>query len=93
MAKMGKALAFTAIGGMVAALSGCANEAQQPGAAAPGPAPAAAPAGAKHCCAPGKNTCAGKGFCKTADHACAGKNSCSGKGGCAPKDRSPDCPK
>lgn len=93
MAKISKALAFTAVGGILAGLSGCANEAQQPGAAAPGATPAAAPAGAKHCCAPGKNECSGKGNCKTADNACGGQNKCKGKGGCAPKDKDPSCPK
>jgi hypothetical protein len=36
----------------------------------------------KHDCA-GKNTCKGKGGCKTGDNGCKGKNSCKGKGGCA----------
>ena len=35
-----------------------------------------------HDCA-GKNTCKGKGGCKTGDNGCKGKNSCKGKGGCA----------
>jgi hypothetical protein len=37
-----------------------------------------------HDCA-GKNTCKGKGGCKTGDNGCKGKNSCKGKGGCAVK--------
>jgi hypothetical protein len=91
--QMGKALFLTAVGGIVAGLAGCANEQQQPGAAAPSATPAAAPAGAKNCCAPGKNTCAGKGGCQTKENACAGKNKCAGKGGCAPKNKPADCPK
>ncbi len=35
-----------------------------------------------HDCA-GKNSCKGKGGCKTGDNGCKGKNSCKGKGGCA----------
>ena len=41
-----------------------------------------------HSCA-GKNTCKGKGGCKSSDNGCAGKNSCKGKGGCAIKDGKP----
>ena len=44
--------------------------------------------GETHSCA-GKNTCKGKGGCKTGDNGCAGKNSCKGKGGCAMKDGKP----
>jgi hypothetical protein len=36
----------------------------------------------KHACA-GKNSCSGKGGCKTGDNGCKAKNSCKGKGGCA----------
>ncbi len=43
---------------------------------------------ADHSCA-GKNTCKGKGGCKSGDNSCAGKNSCKGKGGCAIKDGKP----
>ena len=43
---------------------------------------------ADHSCA-GKNTCKGKGGCKTGDNGCAGKNTCKGKGGCAIKDGKP----
>lgn len=35
-----------------------------------------------HLCT-GKNTCKGKGGCKTGDQGCRGKNTCKGKGGCA----------
>lgn len=41
-----------------------------------------------HGCA-GKNTCKGKGGCKSGDAGCAGKNTCKGKGGCAIKDGKP----
>ena len=41
-----------------------------------------------HGCA-GKNSCKGKGGCKTGDNGCAGKNSCKGKGGCSMKDGKP----
>jgi hypothetical protein len=44
--------------------------------------------GETHDCA-GKNSCKGKGGCKTGDASCAGKNSCKGKGGCATKDGKP----
>lgn len=37
----------------------------------------------------GKNTCKGKGGCKSGDNGCGGKNSCKGKGGCAVKDGKP----
>jgi hypothetical protein len=46
---------------------------------------------ADHSCA-GKNTCKGKGGCKSGDNGCAGKNSCKGKGGCAIKDGKPAHP-
>jgi hypothetical protein len=39
------------------------------------------PAKEAHDCA-GKNSCKGKGGCKTGDAGCKGKNSCKGKGGC-----------
>jgi hypothetical protein len=41
-----------------------------------------------HDCA-GKNSCKGKGGCKSGDNGCAGKNSCKGKGGCGVKDGKP----
>src|SRR5438552_18368669 len=44
--------------------------------------------GETHDCA-GKNSCKGKGGCKTGDNGCALKNSCKGKGGCAVKDGKP----
>ena len=44
--------------------------------------------GETHDCA-GKNSCKGKGGCKSGDNSCAGKNSCKGKGGCATKNGKP----
>ncbi len=44
--------------------------------------------GETHDCA-GKNSCKGKGGCKTGDGGCAAKNTCKGKGGCAMKDGKP----
>ena len=44
--------------------------------------------GETHDCA-GKNSCKGKGGCKSGDNGCAGKNTCKGKGGCAVKDGKP----
>jgi len=48
--------------------------------------------GETHDCS-GKNSCKGKGGCKTSENGCAGKNSCKGKGGCAVKDGKPVAPK
>ena len=48
--------------------------------------------GETHDCA-GKNSCKGKGGCKSGDAGCAGKNSCKGKGGCGMKDGKPTHPK
>lgn len=79
--KVGKALATTAMTGMLAALTGC-------GAPAP---PANAPAtdvpvvGEKNCCK-GRNGCKGKSGCKTETNAaCAGQNECKGKGTSCPR--------
>jgi hypothetical protein len=44
--------------------------------------------GETHDCA-GKNSCKGKGGCKSGDNGCQLKNSCKGKGGCAVKDGKP----
>ena len=48
--------------------------------------------GETHDCA-GKNSCKGKGGCKSGDGGCAGKNTCKGKGGCGMKDGKPNPPK
>ena len=77
--QMGKALAFTAVGGLVAGLVGCGSD--QKTADAPAGDATAAPAAAKECCK-NKNECKGKGGCKTDTNDCAGKNECKGKGGC-----------
>jgi hypothetical protein len=90
--QMGKTLALTAVGGMVAGLVGCGSAPTpptDPAAAAPGADPAAAvpSPGAKDCCK-GKNECKGKGNCKVEGaQDCKGKNECKGKGGC----KAPDC--
>jgi hypothetical protein len=79
--KIGKALAASAVSGMlVGVLSGCADN---PPAKAPDSAtPATA---AKNCCT-GKNTCKGTSGCKAGDNAsCAGQNACKGKGTSCPK--------
>jgi hypothetical protein len=44
--------------------------------------------GETHDCS-GKNSCKGKGGCKSGDNGCAGKNTCKGKGGCGMKDGKP----
>jgi hypothetical protein len=80
---LGKTLAMTAVGGMLAALAGCGNS---PDAAAPkAPSTDVAPPTDKNCCK-GKNDCKGKSGCKAGDNAsCAGKNDCKGKGTSCPK--------
>ena len=84
--QIGKTLALTAVGGMVAGLAGCGGSAPAPTdpAAAPAAEPASAmpTAGAKECCK-GKNECKGKGGCKVEGaNDCKGKNECKSKGGC-----------
>ena len=66
--QIGKALAFTAVGGMVAGLAGCGTPAAAGGepATSPEEAAAAATAGANDCCQ-GKNECKATGGCKAAD--------------------------
>ncbi len=78
--KLGKALAMTAVTGMIAALTGCAGNAAE----AKDPSTNAAPPTAKDCCK-GKNECKGKSGCKTETNAsCAGQNECKGKGTSCP---------
>lgn len=81
--QMGKALAFTAVGGLVAGIAGCAGEQAKTDAPAGGTAePAATPAGAKACCK-GQNECEAKGRCAVeGKNGCAGQNKCKGQGGC-----------
>ena len=81
--KLGKALATTAMTGMLAALTGC-------GAGEPAPAKTPAtdmPAAAgDHNCCKGKNACKNKSGCKTETNAaCAGQNDCKGKGTSCPR--------
>jgi hypothetical protein len=85
--QMGKALAFTAVGGLVAGLSACGPDKPADAAPAPSGEASAAPAAAKECCK-GKNDCKQKGGCKTDANECKGKNECKQKGGC----KSGECP-
>ena len=85
--QLSKALAFTAVGGLLAGLSACGGDQKQPdnaaGPAASGDAAAgtAAPA-AKDCCK-GQNSCKGKGGCHVdGKQECKTKNDCKGQGGC-----------
>ena len=90
---MGKTLALSAVGGMVAGLAGCGSTPAptDPAGAAPAadPAaamPAAAAAGEKACCK-GHNECKGKGNCKVeGKQDCKGHNECKGQGGCKAAD-------
>ena len=79
--KFGKALATTAMTGMLAALTGC-GAAQVP---AKAPATDVPAVGERNCCK-GRNGCKGKSGCKTETNAaCAGQNDCKGKGTSCPK--------
>jgi hypothetical protein len=69
----------------VSKLPGIENNQNSPGVMAD---EGAAKKGETHACA-GKNSCKGKGGCKSGDKGCAGKNTCKGKGGCAVKDGKP----
>jgi hypothetical protein len=78
--QMGKALAFTAVSGMVAGLAGC-------GGAEPAPATAPAASGdSKAAPAAGTAAPAAAGTAAPAaapaKHACKGLNTCKGNGGC-----------
>ena len=81
--KLGKALATTAVSGMLAALTGCGGA---PESASPkAPATDVPTIGERNCCK-GKNACKGKSGCKTETNAaCAGQNDCKGKGTSCPK--------
>jgi hypothetical protein len=79
---LGKALAMTAVTGMIAGLAACGGE-QKVDPKAPS-TDVAAPTD-KNCCK-GKNECKGKSGCKTETNAsCAGSNECKGKGTSCPK--------
>lgn len=81
--KLGKALASTAVTGMLAALSGgCAGGDNLPPKAPSTDVPAVSD---KNCCK-GQNSCKGKSGCKTETNAaCAGQNDCKGKGTSCPR--------
>ncbi len=80
--KLGKALATTAMTGMLAALAGGCGEAQQNPKA---PSTDVSAPGEKNCCK-AKNACKGHSGCKTETNAsCAGQNDCKGKGTSCPK--------
>ena len=85
----GAALAGIIAGGFASKSNAATNNAPQfKSAKADAGLLADAKKGETHDCA-GKNSCKGKGGCKTSDNGCAGKNSCEGKGGCATKDGKP----
>ena len=81
--KLGKALATTAVSGMLAALTGCGGASES----APAKAPATdVPAVGERNCCKGRNACKGKSGCKTETNAaCAGQNDCKGKGTSCPR--------
>ena len=85
---IGKALAVSAVSGiLVGVLGGCGGA---PPADAKAPTTDVAPPAAKDCCK-GKNECKNKSGCKAGDNAsCAGKNECKNKG---TKQGTGDCPK
>ena len=83
----GAAIAGLLSGGLVANLQAATTVTTKANVTAPGVL-ADEKKGETHDCA-GKNSCKGKGGCKSGDAGCAGKNSCKGKGGCAVKDGKP----
>jgi len=84
---VGKTLAVTAAGGLIAGLVGCGETPapEVPDAEEAATDAASDAAGEADCCK-GKNECSGKGNCKTDSNDCAGKNECKGQGGCKPAD-------
>jgi hypothetical protein len=79
---LGKALAMTAVTGMIAGLAACGGE---PKADPKSPTTDVAAPTDKNCCK-GKNECKGKRGCKTEQNAsCGGQNECKGKGTSCPK--------
>ena len=80
--KLGKALATSAVTGMLAALTGCGA-----GDNLPAKAPSTdVPAVSERNCCKGRNGCKNKSGCKTETNAaCAGQNECKGKGTSCPK--------
>lgn len=89
MAQMAKTLAFSAMGGLVAGLTGCGGgtpEGTTPAGGTEGATPATGEAvthaTAKHCCK-GQNECKGQSGCGVeGKHSCKGQNTCKGQGGC-----------
>ncbi len=81
--KIGKALAVSAVSGiLVGVFAGCADNSPPP---AKSPSTDQAAPAAKDCCT-GKNECKGKSGCKAGENAsCAGQNACKGKGTSCPK--------
>jgi hypothetical protein len=82
---IGKALAVSAVSGiLMGVLAGCGGG--NADAAAPKtPSTDNAPPAAKDCCT-GKNECKGKSGCKAGQNAaCAGQNACKGQGTSCPK--------
>ncbi len=84
----GAAIAGILSGGLVAKVSAATVKTDKAGISAGTLADDKKDKGETHDCA-GKNSCKGKGGCKTGDAGCAGKNTCKAKGGCAVKDGKP----
>ena len=85
----GAALAGIVSGGLVAKVSAATSSSpEKAGISSAGQIADEKEKGETHDCA-GKNSCKGKGGCKSGDKSCAGKNTCKGKGGCAMKDGKP----
>ena len=84
----GAALAGIVSGGLVAKVSAATNSSPEKAGISAGQIADEKEKGETHDCA-GKNSCKGKGGCKSGDKGCAGKNTCKGKGGCAVKDGKP----
>ena len=84
----GAALAGIVSGGFVAKVNAAPNSGADKAGVSAGQIADEKEKGETHDCA-GKNSCKGKGGCKSGDKGCAGKNTCKGKGGCAVKDGKP----
>ena len=95
---VGKTLALTAVGGLMAGLFGCNGGAQtappkEPD-ANPGDEPAVDETAKADPCCKGKNECKGQGMCNVeGKQVCKSKNECKGQGGCCPPgcDNPPTC--
>ena len=84
----GAALAGILSGGFLSQASAATSSQPLKGGSSAGVLADSKEKGETHGCA-GKNSCKGKGGCKSGDNGCAGKNSCKAKGGCAVKDGKP----